>query len=374
MPIRAPSNRCWRMGAIGLVLGFAAGCGDEGGAPADARPVVNFYNWYSDINPDALPAFTQATGIEVVHDVYDSDETLEAKLLVGHSGYDLVVPASAPFAKERMAGLFLELDHSRLRNYAGIDPVLLGKLAEVDPGARYGVPYSQGTTGIGYNIDQIVARLPDAPLDSWDLLFAPDVVRKLQECGVAMLDSPGDVIPIALNYLGRDPQSLSSTDLDDAIAMLAKTQPFIRYFDSSQSMDDLASGEICLAMVWSGSVAQSRRASAGLDLRYVVPKEGSLVWFEVMAIPADARNVDSAYALIDFLLDPRIAAGMTNVTYYASGVTEARQLVEAEIRDDEAVYPTPEVMQRLFAVPVETQDYQSVRQRRWTAMKAGQIH
>jgi putrescine transport system substrate-binding protein len=365
-----------RARCLTLLLTFVGlvGCGDNASPPVEPEQVVNFYNWYSDISPRALPDFTTATGIDVIHDVYDDDRTLEAKLLVGHAGYDLVVPASSTFGKLRAAGLLRPLERGRLHNYQGLDPYLLDKLAEVDPNNRYGVPYSWGTTGLGFNAAQVIAHAPDAPLDSWALIFSPDVLRKLRECGVAMLDSPGDVVPVALRYLGRDPASESLTDLDDAIAMLAAVQPYIRYFDSSQSLDDLANGEICLAVMWSGSVFQARRASAGLDLRYVVPKEGSLLWFEVLAIPADATHVDNAHRLIDYLLDPRVATGYTDATFYASAIVSARQAVDAAVRDEEAVYPAPETRQRLFAISTETPDYAQQRLRRWTAMKAGQIH
>ncbi len=366
------ARKYWILG-LSLIAWLSA-CGDKTASHANARAeTVNFYNWFNDVNPDALAEFARANGISVVHDVYDSDEVLEGKLLAGHSNYDLVVPGASSFAKQIAAGLYRTLDHDRLRNYRELDPYLLAKLAEMDPGNRYGIPYSWGTTGLGLNVDRIRDRMPDAPLDSWRLFFDPEIVRKFRDCGVALLDSPGDVIPIALNYLGRNPASLSESDLDDAIALIARVRPSVRYFHSSQLFDDLANGEVCLILGWSGSVIQSRRAGAGLNLRYVIPKEGAPIWFEVMAVPIDAPHVDNAYRLIDHLLDPRIAAGFTSALFYQSAVSSSAALVEPAVRDDPAVYPPPPVMSRLFLdIAARAPDYERVRLRKWIAMKAGQ--
>lgn len=372
MSVLNDASKYWILGLC-LIVGLSA-CGDKAASHVEARgETVNFYNWFNDVNPDALAEFTRATGIAVVHDVYDSDEVLEGKLLAGHSNYDLVVPGASAFAKQLTAGVYLALDHTKLHNYRELDPSLMAKLAAMDPDNRFGIPYSWGTTGLGLNVDRILARMPDAPLDSWALFFDPDVVRKFQDCGVALLDSPGDVMPIALNYLGRNPESLSETDLDDAVALIARIQPFVRYFHSSQLFDDLANGEVCLILGWSGSVIQSRQAGEGLNLRYVIPKEGAPIWFEVMAVPADAPHIENAYRLIDHLLSPHTAAGFTSALFYQSAVTSAAALVDPAVLDDPAVYPPPAVMSRLFLdIAARVPDYERLRLRKWIAMKAGQ--
>lgn len=359
-----------RLAAMVLVLCVATGCGEGTPSQAESPPVVNLYNWFDDINPRALPEFTRVTGIEVVHDVYDSSDILEGKLLSGHSGYDLVVPSADRLGRLGAAGLFHELDRSKLHNYKGLDPYLLAKLAEMDPGNRYGVPYSWGTNGLGIDVEALLARMPDAPLDSWALMFDPTVARHFQDCGIALLDSPGDVIPVVLNYLGRDPASQDVTDLRDAIAVIAGIQPFVRYFHSSQLFDDLANGEICVAFGWSGSLYQSLR-NADRKLRYVIPKEGTVIWFESMAIPADAPHIENAYRLMDHLLEARIAAGYTNTMFYPNGVAAATELVDVALREDPAVYPPPSVMKRLFADSLVTLGYARMRTRQWATMKAG---
>ena len=368
--MRSPANIGRPLG-IGLLLCLSVGCGDHKESKAESQPVVNLYNWFDDISPLALSEFTRETGIEVVHDVYDSNEVLEGKLLVGHSDYDLVVPGASYLGKLGAAGLFHELDRTKLRNYPGLDPYLLAKLAEVDPGNRYGIPYSWGTTGLGIDVERLRARMPDAPLDSWALMFDPAVVRHFQDCGIALLDSPGEVVPIVLNYLGREPGSQDDTDLHDAIDVIAGIQPFVRYFHSSQLFDDFANGEICLALGWSGSLFQALRVDADRHLRYVIPKEGTMVWFEAMAIPADAPHIENAYRLIDHLLDPRIASGFTNAIFYPSGVVAAKQMVDVALREEPAVYPSASVMKRLFADSLVTPSYERKRQRAWISMKAG---
>lgn len=362
----------WRaIGTFCVVL--LGGCGESATAPAESQPVVNLYNWFDDINPNALAEFTQATGIKVVHDVYDSTEVLEGKLLAGHSDYDVVMPSGAELGKLGTAGLLLEVDRSRLHNYGGLDPFVLTQLAKLDPGNRYGVPYSWGTNGLGMDADKIAARMSDAPLDSWSLLFDPAIARRFQDCGIALLDSPGDIVPVVLIYLGRNPASEDYGDLDAAIAVLAGIQPLVRYFHSSQVFDDFANGEVCLAFGWSGSLYQALRVDRHRNLRYVIPKEGTMMWFEAMAIPKDAPHVDAAYRLIDHLLDPHVAAGFTNAINYPSAVVAATEFVDGGLREEMAVYPPPAVMKRLFADSLVTPAYERKRLRLWTSMKAGDL-
>lgn len=355
-----------------MTITVGSGCGENGAQKGTSQSVVNFYNWFDYIDPATLPAFTQETGIKVNYGTFDSDEVLEGKLIAGHSGYDVVVPSYTYFYRQIAAGVFREIDRNKLHNYSQLDPWLLGKLAQVDPGNRYGVPHAWGTTGLGINPDQIRRRMPNAPLESWSLIFDPQIAANLSDCGIAMLDAPGDVVESALIYLRRDPASQDPADLKAAIASIARIQPFVRYFHSSQLVDDLANGEICLALGWSGAVFQAIRANPGLNLRYVIPKEGALVWFDVLAIPADASNADGAHRLIDYMLRPGVAAGFTNTTFYPSGVGNAQPNVDIDLRAEEAVYPAPSVMQRLIATPPVASDFERKRLRLWTAMKAGQ--
>jgi len=372
-PAGALVGRLRRIFMLSLLFGFVQGCGGEPAGPDTSQPIVNFYNWFDYIHPATLSEFTRETGIKVNYDIYESDDVLEGKLLVGNSGYDLVVPTSGRLARQLSAGMYRPLDWDKLPNARELDPYFLEQLAEVDPGNRYGVPHSWGTTGISFNADRVLERMPEAPLDSWSLLFDPDVVKNFDDCGVTLLDSPMDVIPSALIYLGRDPRSQSLEDLEDAIAVIAAIRPYIRYFHQSQFVDDLANGEICLALGWSGAVAKAMHESAGLNLRYIVPKEGGLLWFEVMVIPADAPHIENSYRLIDHLLRPRVAADFTNATYYPSAVTAAVDGVDAALRADTAIYPPASVRERLTTLPSETPEYARQRLRLWTSMKAGEM-
>lgn len=355
-----------------LCLPLAA-CSSDPDARDDPPAIVNFYNWFDYIGPQTLPDFTRETGIKVNYDVYDADETLDGKLLAGKSGYDVVIATSTRFARQHAAGLFQALDWSRLPNARDLDPYHMTKLQELDPDNKFGVPHSWGTTGLAYDADRILERMPHAPLDSWALLFDPQVAAKFQDCGIALLDSPSDVVPSALQYLGRSAASEDADDLRDAMAVIAGIRPFVRYFHSSSFVDDLANGEICMALVWSGSAVLAQRSSAGLNLKYVVPKEGSQIWFQVMAIPADADHVDNAYRLIDHLLTARAAADFTNATYYPSATKVAPDSIEATIHTDSAVFPPESVRQRLTAMPPQSLDYERRRLRQWAVMKSGKI-
>ncbi len=347
------------------------GCGGgEGGAASDR--VVNFYNWSDYIDDKTLPAFEAATGIHVRYDVYDSNDVLEGKLLAGNTGYDIVVPTGNFFAVQRKAGLFQPLDKSKLPHYDNLDPTILAKLGQIDPGNEYAVPYAWGTNGLGVNVAEVKKRIPDAPLDSWALLFDPQNARRLADCGITLLDAADEVNEIALNYLGYDPESTDPGELEQAMAMVAKIRPYVRYFHSSQYIDDFANGEVCLVLGWSGDVYQAMNdALDGLDLDYVIPKEGTIVWFDLLAIPADAPHPDNAHALIDYLLRADVAARISDHTFYANANRASRDLLNPEIRNDPAIYPPPAVMQRLFANPVKPQDYVRARNRLWTQLKTG---
>lgn len=338
--------------------------------------VVNVYNWSDYIAEDTIARFEAATGIRVVYDVYDSNETLEAKLLAGRSGYDVVVPTSHYLARQIRAGLYRPLDRDKLPNLAGMDEGLMARAAVYDPGNAHGVIYQWGTTGIGYNVDKVAERLgADAPTDSWALIFDPANAAKLADCGISLLNESNDVLQTALNYLGLDPMSQREADLEKAAELLMAVRPFVRYFHSSQYISDLANGETCVAMGWSGDVlqAQSRAIEAGngVDVAYSIPKEGALIWFDMMAIPADAPNPDAAHAFINFVLEPEIMAGITNYVYYPNAVAASKPLVNPEILEDPTIYPPPEVQEKLFASAIRDPRIERTVTRLWTRVTTG---
>ncbi len=356
------------------VLGLA-GCG--GAAPTGPSRELRVYNWSDYIAPDTVARFERETGIRVVYDVFDSNEVLEAKLLSGASGYDIVVPTSEFIGRQILAGVFQPLDRARLANYRNLDPELLRFLAKVDPGNAYAVPYLWGTTGIGYNVDRVRAVLgPDAPVDSLDLLFDPANLARLERCGVAFLDAPREVFSTALRYLGLDP---NATDPElyrgPAGDLLRRIRPYVTYFHSSQYINDLANGEVCIALGWSGDILQAadraREAGNGVRIDYRIPREGGVIWFDLLAIPADARNVDNAHRFIDFLLRPDVIAEVTAHVKYANPNRAADDRVPADIRTDPAIYPPAEVRARLFTMGVSPPKVERVMTRTWTAVKTG---
>lgn len=357
----------WFVSMFACAVLFLQGCGGNG-----TSRVVNFYNWSDYIDEQTIPAFQEETGIRVRYDVYDSNDVLEGKLLAGNTGYDIVVPTGNFFEVQRKAGLFQRLDKTALDNYGNLDPEILAKIEPLDPGNEYAVPYAWGTNGLGINLDAVNARIDDAPLDSWDLLFDPQHASKLASCGITLLDAADEVNEIALNYLGYPPNSSDPDHLEEAMALVAGIRPYVRYFHSSQYIDDFANGEVCLVLGWSGDLYQAMDdALAGLNLDYVIPREGTIVWFDLLAIPADAPNPVEAHELIDYLLRADVAARITNATFFANGNRAAFDLLRPDIRDDPAIYPPPEVMARLFPNPVKAQDYVRKRNRLWTQLKTG---
>jgi putrescine transport system substrate-binding protein len=340
--------------------------------------VLNIYNWSDYIAPDTVPRFEKETGIEVHYDVYDSNEVLEAKLLAGGSGYDLVVPSASPYlARQAQAGVYLPIDKSKLKNYGNLDPQILAAAAKADPGNRFGVPYLWGTTGIGYNRTMVRAALgPDAPTGSAALLFDPANARKLGSCGISLLDSAQEIFPAALAYLGRDPLSRDPADLERAAAAVLAIRPYIRKFHSSEYINDLANGDLCVAWGYSGDVIQARNrareAKNGVDIAYSVPKEGAMIWIDMMAIPKDAPHPGNALAFIDYILEGKTIAEISNAVAYANPNTAATSFVDPSLRDDPGIYPPPEVRARLyFDLPVTAQ-YERLRTRAWTRVKTGE--
>ncbi len=345
-------------------------------APALAQDnVVNVYNWSDYIAEDTVAKFEAETGIKVNYDVFDSNELVEAKLLAGSSGYDVVIPSGFFLERQVKAGLFLPFDKSKLPNLKNMDPEVMAATAAHDPDNAHSVDYMWGTTAIGYNVAKVKERLGDQPLDTWDLIFKPEVVSKLADCGVTLLDAPAEVMASALNYLGLDPNSESPDDLKKGEELLMSIRPYVRYFNSSQYIDDLGNGEVCISIGYSGDVFIARdaaeKANAGVEVAYVIPKEGALKWFDLMAIPADAPHVENAYKFIDFMLRPDIAAANTNYVFYASGNKAALDLVDPAIKDDPAIYPTAEISAKLFPLKAHTPDYDELLTETWQRIKAG---
>jgi putrescine transport system substrate-binding protein len=344
---------------------------------AAEEAVLNVYNWSDYIADEVLDEFRAETGIKVVYDVYDSNEVLEAKLLAGNSGYDLVFPTARPFAQRHIkAGIYQPLDRSQLPNYGNLDPVIMRGLADVDPDNAHLVPYMWGTTSLGRNVDKVRERLgDDAPVDSWALIFDPANAERLAGCGISLLDDPTEVISAALIYLGRDPNSTAKADLDAATALLQQVRPHIRYFHSSQYINDLANGDLCVAHGYSGDILQARDRAAeadnGVDVALTIPREGAILAVDVMAIPAGARHPGNAHRFIDFVLRPEVIAKITDYVSFANPNPASMPLLDPEVRDNPGIFPPPEVLERLVS-PAEFEPADTrARTRAWTRVKAG---
>ncbi len=344
--------------------------------PARAERVVNVYNWTDYIDPAALKRFTAETGIEVRYDVFDSLETLEGKLLAGHSSYDVVTPSNEPsFSRLIKAGALMPLDRSKIPNWGNLDPGLMKRVASSDPGNRFGGIYLFGTIGLGINPDKIAAVAPHAPLDSWDLLFKPENARLLAKCGIAMMDSAIDVIPSVLKYLGKNPDSTDAADLAAVEKTLMAVRPFIRTFASGGALEALATGQACIAFDYSGDVIQASARAAdakkGVTVRYVAPKEGAEIGFDMLAIPADAPHKDEALAFIDFVLRPEVMAGITNVVRYPNAVPASRPMIRPELLADTNVFPTETQLNGFFTIGPVPPAAERARTRLWSRFKAG---
>jgi putrescine transport system substrate-binding protein len=344
---------------------------------ADAEaPELHVYNWSDYIAPDTIPSFTKESGIAVTYDVYDGNEVLEAKLLAGQSGYDIVVPSASPFmAREITAGAFLPLDKAKLPNFKNLDPAMLALAAEADRGNRYGVPYLWSVTGIGYNEALVAKALGHGPRDTLALLFDPEKAKKLADCGISLLDTPQEVFPAALAFLGLDPKSRDFGDLDKATVLLLKIRPYVRKFHSSQYINDLANGDICIALGYSGDVIQARNRAAeaknGVNIAFRVPKEGTQMSIDMLGIPKDAPHPDNALKFIDYILRPQVIAAISDAVSYPNPNAAATALVSPQIRDDPGIYP-PDAVKKLFYVDLPApRDYERARTRAWNRVKAG---
>lgn len=336
---------------------------------------LRIYNWSDYIDDSILADFTKETGIKVVYDVFDSNEILETKLLAGKTGYDIVVPTATFLNRQIKAGVFAKLDKSKLPNLKNMWPLISERAARYDPGNTYSINYMWGTTGLGYNEAKLKERLPDAPLNSWKLVFDPEVVKKFKDCGVMLLDSPEDLLPSVMVYLGLKPD-WTPENIEKAAAHLAKITPFLTKYHSSEYINALANGDICLAVGYSGDILQARdraeEANKGVKVGYAIPAEGAQLWFDQMAMPADAKNKDNALAFLDYIMRPEVIAKATDVVHYANGNLASQQFVSKEVLDDPGVYPPPEVLPRLFTVAtVSDNKIQRAMTRAWTRAKSG---
>jgi putrescine transport system substrate-binding protein len=338
--------------------------------------VVNVYNWSDYIDDSILEDFTKETGIKVVYDVFDSNEILETKLLAGGSGYDVVVPTAYFLQRQIAAGVFQKLDKSKLPNLKNMWDVIMERTAQYDPGNEYAVDYMWGTTGIGYNVEKMKEILGTDEKPNWDVIFNPEIAAKFKDCGIHLLDSPTDIMPSALAYLGLDPDSHEQADLEKAADLLMKVRPYIRKFHSSEYINALANGDICLAVGFSGDIFQARdraaEAKAGVTVDYSIPAQGAQMWFDMLAIPADAPHVAEAHEFINYMMKPEVIAKASNHVFYANGNKASQQFLDKEVLEDTAIYPTDEVMQKLFTVtPFEAKE-QRVLTRLWTKVVTGQ--
>ncbi|HEY4529143.1 MAG TPA: polyamine ABC transporter substrate-binding protein [Luteimonas sp.] len=376
-----------RLAPLACVLILAACGGSQpepgsSGAGGAEDKVLNVYNWSDYVAEDTIANFEEATGIRVNYDVYAENETLETKLTAGSSGYDVVFPSARPFAQRQIAaGLFAELDRSKLPNLQHLDPSIMQGLTDIDPGNAHVVPYMWGTTGLGVNVEKVTAALgPDAPLDSWALLFDPANAEKLASCGIHVLDDDQEAFGAALIWLGRDPNAGSADEIEAVRQVYAAIRPHIRTFNNAEYKDALANGDACLVMGYSGDIGQARDVAAEAaeatggtapDIRYVIPKEGAIRWMDVVAIPKDARHPQNAHAFLDYLMQPEVIAAVTDHVAYANANLAATSLVDPGIAADTGVYPPDEVRARLVDPTSLPEDVQRQRVRAWTSIKSG---
>lgn len=356
-----------------LILLSVLACSSQLAAAADRQ--VHVYNWSDYIAPSLLEDFTRETGIKVVYDTYDSNETLEAKLMAGRSGYDIVLPSASFLQRQIKSGLYQPIDRRKLVNASNVSKEIDAFLASYDPDLKYSIPYMWFTTGIAYNAEKLKARLGERIIDSWDIVLNPENLRKVSDCGIYLLDSPEDIFSVGLRYLGLNANSKNAADYVRVSGMLQKLKPFVRKYHSSEYIAALAAGDICLAVGWTGDSFQARNrareSGANFEINYVIPKEGTIMSLDVFAIPTDAKNVKEAYALIDFMLLPESAEKNTRVTNFANGLTLSKQTLPNEILSNKAIYPEAETMRRLFTVTPPDQILQRTISREWTRIKSG---
>jgi len=369
--------------AAAIVLAVAA-CGkkevaeqaQQPGAAAQEEKILHVFNWSDYIAEDTVPNFEKQSGIKVTYDVFDSNDVLETRLLAGNSGFDLVVPSASFLERQIKAGVFQKIDKSQIPNLKNMDPDIMSRVGLHDPNNEYAVPYLWGTTGIGYNEDKIKKILGDARPDSWNYIYDPKLVAKFKDCGLSLLDAPDEILKTVLAWMGRDPNSQKEDDLKAAEAKLMPIRPFVRKIHSSQYIDDLANGDLCIAVGWSGDILQARdraaEAGQGVKIKYAIPKEGTIVWFDMLAIPADAKHPKNAHAFINYLMEPQVAANDSNFVNYANGNAASFAMVSDEVKNDPGIYPTPEVKAKLFPSLAYGEDFQRLMNRMWTKFQTGQ--
>ena len=336
---------------------------------------LNIYTWADYFGAETIEQHKKQTGVNIRLDYYDSNEVLETKMLTGSSGYDVVFPATSNAAREFQAGALATIDTDRLSNYANLNPAILSSLDKVEGGRKIGVPYTWGTIGIAYNVAEITKRLGEQRMDTLDVLFKPEIAEKLKECGIAMLDSPLEITSIALNYVGADPYSNDNAELKKAENVLSTAAKSVRYFHNQKATNDLAGGDLCVALIYSGdaglAAARAAETGSGVEIAYAIPKEGTLMWIDLMAIPADAPNPDEAYRFLDYLLEPQVIADVTNTVYFANANLAANEFIDKAILSDPGVYPTDEVFARLFPDLSIDLRGQRGRTRLWTRVRTG---
>ncbi|MXN74113.1 extracellular solute-binding protein [Burkholderia sp. 4701] len=368
--------RTLRQACSVAALAAAAAFTSVASPPAHAADELNVYNWSDYIAPDTIPNFQKQTGIHVKYDNYDSDDTLQAKLLAGSSGYDIVVPTSNYMAKQIQAGVYQKLDKSKIPNLANLDPVLMKMIADADPGNQYGVPWAYGTDGIGYNAQAVKKALGDkAPVDSWALVFDPANMEKLKSCGVSFLDQAVDVFAATLQYMGRNPNSTNPADYQAAFDVLKKVRPYITQFNSSGYINDLANNDVCVVLGWSGDVGIAHRRSAeakrSYDIKFANPKEGGLLWFDVMVIPKDAPHPENAMKWINYVSDPKVNAAITNTVFYPTANKAAHPFVTPAVAQDPTVYPPEDVLKKMVLMKPMPADILRLENRLWAQLKTG---
>jgi putrescine transport system substrate-binding protein len=345
-------------------------------AMAAEEKKLNIYNWSDYITPETISNFEKETGIKVQYDVYDSNQLLESKLMAGKTGYDLVVPTASPFlVRQLKLDLYQPLDKSKLKNYGNLDPKIMTMLAVQDPANAHAVPWMWGSVGIGYNVKKIKEIMPDAPIDSLKILFDPATAAKFASCGIGMLDSATDIIPNALVYAGLDPNSQKKEDLEKAEAVMMAVRPYIRQFHSSKYIDDLANGDLCLVLGFSGDIMQAsnraKEAKNNVDVAYALPKEGAQLWIDAMVILKDAPHPGNAHIFLDYIMRPEVIAANTNFIGYANANSKAYKLVNEAIRNDKQIYPPEAVMNKMYTLKTSTPAFDRLRTRSWTRILSG---
>jgi len=358
------------------LVGMAVVAGLMGwAAPAPAEGTLNVYNWGDYIGETTIADFEAKTGFKVNYDHYDSSEAAEAKVIAGSSGYDVVVVASRNLPVFIPAGVLQKLDKSKLPNWSHLDPTMLNILAGLDPDNAYAAPYMWGSTGITSNIEAVEAAVPGAPFDSMDLILKPEIVSKLASCGVNMIDSQANVIPMVLAYLGKDPQSEEPADLEAVVEAFKPVRQFYKSFDNNNYTANLLSKELCATMNWSGdyatALARGKEAGVDIKLRYDVPKSGSPVWFDVFVILNDAPNVEAAHKFLDYLMEPEVIAKATNYVNYANANKDAAPFIDKAIIENPAIYPDDEVKKRLWLQKTASPEYERLRTEAWNRIRTG---